>query len=123
MDPMEGAMSVLETSTIDSEVDIFEGFERSVRKHERFLMWTGMFARGTRGDDVSVVAKSLPCAALPTDRGVHIQMSDGRWVDVFAQEDTFSIRRSCGFHFARPWYSNENAFSHVRKAIWNFLRN
>lgn len=118
----EDTMYILGTGTIDTEVNIFEEAEKSVEKHERFLRKTEIFVR-RMNCGVSVTAKTLSKSALPTGRGVRIQLNSGGWVDIVADMDGFSVQRSCGFHFARPWYPNEDSFSHVKKAIGNFVRN
>lgn len=108
----------LATGTFDPS--IFDEAEWTIEKNKRFLGHAGMLACDM-ADNVKVTEISPPSGALPTDRALHIQFADNRWIEVYAQEDTFSLRRSCGFHFMRPWYKGEDSFSHVRKAIEGFF--
>ncbi len=107
--------------SFDDGVEIFDEFERTIRRNQRFLSDAKNFACkiAPKNLKVSAVPKMLPRTALPTDRGIRLQFNDGRWVDLVAEEERFSVQRSCGFHLMQPW--NEDSIEHVRIAIKGFF--
>lgn len=111
--------------TFDAEDDIFNETEMTIKRHRRFLEWASVFAgkaAADKGVSTSIMVLSLSGDALPTDRGIRVQFDDSRWIEIFAHEDTFCVRRSCGFHFAAPWRVQDwETREHVKKAIRGFF--